>query len=526
MRLLALLPAALLLAGPAAPAAAPRDAAADDAARRLARGRQIYMETTSPSGGEIVALLGEGADVPGSAVPCSGCHGRDGRGRPEGGVAPTDITWRSLTRPYGFVRATGQRVPPYDERSLARAIAEAVDPAGVSFHVAMPRYRMSPQDMADLVAFLRALGEVADPGVGAGEVRIALLLPPPGAPAGLGEAVQAAVAARFAEVERAGGLFGRRLALVQLAGTAGTAAERRARLAGQLAGADAFAAVAPYVAGADAELAGLFGQEGMPAVGPFSSHPREDLAVNRAVFYLFPGIAEQAGALARHTRTAGAARPALLAPADDSLEPAVAAVARAWDGLSPAVVRYRRDSYDPAALARDLAGREADPLLFLGAGAEAVALLRAAEALPGWRPRLLATARAADGSLAAAPRAFDGRIVLALPAPAGGATAEAEARYQALARAHGLPAEHRSAQLAALAAVEVLAAGLERCGRDLTRDGLIEKLEGLRQLATGYAPPLTFGPSRRLGARGAYLVRVDLAGGRLAPAADGWVEAD
>ena len=485
MRLLSLLFAALFLAG--------------FSGGELERGRRIYMETVSPSGGEIVAVLGEGTEIPGSAMPCSGCHGRDGRGRPEGGVAPTDITWKNLTRPYGLVRATGRRVPPYDEASLAKAIADAVDPAGVSFHVAMPRYRMSREDMHDLVAFLKALGQVADPGVGEKEVRIALLPPPPGPLTGMGDAVRAAVAARFAEVNREGGVFGRRLELVPME-------------------TDAFAAVAPFVAGADAEL---FGKAEMPAIGPLTLHPREDLAVNRHVFYLFPGIAEQAGALARHAGSGP--RPVLLAPEDESLGPAVEAVERAWSGH--AVVRYRRDRFDPAALARDLAAREADPLLFLGSGPEAVALLLAAESLPGWRPRLLVTARAADGSLFEAPDAFDGRIVLALPAPAGGATAEAEARYRALALAHELPAEHRSAQLAGLAAVEVLLEGLRRCGRELTRDGLIEKLEGLRQLATGYAPPLTFGPSRRLGAHGAYLMKVDLAGRKLEPEG-GWVEAE
>lgn len=478
MRFLSLLSAALLFAG--------------FSGGERERGRQVYMETTSPSGGEIVAVLGEGTEIPGSAVPCSGCHGRDGRGRPEGGVAPTDVTWKNLTRPYGLVRATGQRVPPYDEASLAKSIAEAVDPAGVSFHVAMPRYRMSREDMDDLIAFLKGLGEVPDPGVGESEVRIALPPPPPGPLTGMGDAVRAAVAARFAEVNREGGVFGRRLELVPME-------------------TEAFAAVAPFAAEP-------FGKAEMPAIGPLTQHPREDVAVNRHVFYLFPGIAEQAGALARHAGSAP--HPVLLAPEDEKLEPAIEAVKRAWSGH--AVVRYRRGGFDPAGLARDLAAREADPLLFLGSGPEAVALLRAAG---GWRPRLLVTALAADGSLFEAPQAFDGKILLALPAPAGGATAEGEARYRALALAHGLPAEHRSAQLAGLAAAEVLLEGLMRCGRDLTRDGLIEKLEGLRQLDTGYAPPLTFGPSRRLGAHGAYLMRVDLAGSKLVPEG-GWVEAE
>ena len=346
---------------------------------------------------------------------------------------------------------------------------------------------------------------------------------------GLGDAVRATVAARFAEVNQAGGVFGRRLELVSLA-TAGTAAERRARTGELLEREDVFAAVAPFLAGADAELAALFEEQEIPAIGPFTLHPREDPVVNRHVFFLFPGIAEQAGALARQARAAGSEgqpfRPVLLVPDDEGLAPAVEAVESAWTGLGPSVVeRYRRDRFDPAVLAQDLASRQADPLLFLGSGPEAVALLRAAEPFPDWRPRLLLTALAADGSLWTAPPAFAGKIVLALPAPPGGATAAAEARYRELASAHRLPDEHRSAQLSALAATEVLLEGLVRSGRDLSRDGLIEKLEGLRQHATGYAPPLTFGPSRRLGAHGAYLVRVDLASRTLDPAG-GWVEAE
>src|SRR5947208_15035593 len=72
------------------------------------RGRQIFVDGTSPSGGEIIAVMGDpGIEVPASSVPCAGCHGRDGRGRPEGGVAPSDLTWSVLS---------GRDHPPYDER--------------------------------------------------------------------------------------------------------------------------------------------------------------------------------------------------------------------------------------------------------------------------------------------------------------------------------------------------------------------------------------------------------------------------
>src|SRR3954453_21342240 len=89
-------------------------AAAPDGAS-IERGRRIYQEGTSPSGGAIVAGMGDGGveraapggEVPASAVPCAGCHGRDGKGKPEGGVIPSDLTWTALPRPYGVTHPGG-----------------------------------------------------------------------------------------------------------------------------------------------------------------------------------------------------------------------------------------------------------------------------------------------------------------------------------------------------------------------------------------------------------------------------------
>ena len=45
------------------------------------RGREIYTTGTTASGAEIAAFLGDdGVEVPATILPCSGCHGDDGRG--------------------------------------------------------------------------------------------------------------------------------------------------------------------------------------------------------------------------------------------------------------------------------------------------------------------------------------------------------------------------------------------------------------------------------------------------------------
>lgn len=469
------------------------------------RGRQIYVDSTSPSGGEILAVLGEGVEVEAAAVPCSSCHGRDGKGRPEGGVTPTDITWANLTKPYGVVHPTGRRHPPYDEKLMKRSLAMGFDPAGNVLHTAMPRYRMSHQDMADLVAYMKRLGERNDPGVGEAALRIGVLPPPPGPLEGMGKAVRAALEARFAAVNAGGGLYGRRLELVPLDVPPG---DRRAGVAGALEAGEVFAVAGAFLTGGDGGLATVFQEKRVPLVGPFTLHPREDLPLNRYVFFLLPGIESQARALARFARGGSLAletpRPVAVAPREEGLDAAVATIQAACEDWAPlTVVRYLRGSFAPGELAAKLAAEKADPVFFLGSGAEAAALARAAGDLR-WQPRLLVTAATADAGLFSLSAGFGGRIFAGLPA-ARDLEPRAAARYRALASDHSLPTEHLSAQLTALAAAEVLIEGLKRAGRDLDREGFIEILEGLRRFETGYAPPVSYGAGRRLGAQGAYV---------------------
>jgi TATA-binding protein-associated factor Taf7 len=52
---------------------------------------------------------------------------------------------------------------------------------------------------------------------------------------------------------------------------------------------------------------------------------------------------------------------------------------------------------------------------------------------------------------------------------------------------------------------------------------LVDALEALYQYETGLTPPLTYGPNRRVGARGAHLVAVDLLNKKYQPVG-GWHE--
>ena len=73
------------------------------------RGQQLFEKGTSARGSKIEASLPGGVRVPASAVPCAGCHGIDGLGRPEGGIVPATLPgMRLLSRMAAFVQTGGR----------------------------------------------------------------------------------------------------------------------------------------------------------------------------------------------------------------------------------------------------------------------------------------------------------------------------------------------------------------------------------------------------------------------------------
>ena len=66
----------------------------------------------------------------------------------------------------------------------------------------------------------------------------------------------------------------------------------------------------------------------------------------------------------------------------------------------------------------------------------------------------------------------------------------------------------------ALAAAKVLLEGLRRAGRDVTRQKLVSSLEELYDFSTGLTPNITFGPNRRIGAGGTYVIEYDVGSSR------------
>ena len=175
------------------------------------RGQLIYRKGESASDRPITAVVGS-SEIQAKLIPCASCHGRDGRGRPEGSVVPPSIRWEDLIRPRRIALG-GERIP-YNERLLIRAITMGFDPQGKPLNVAMPRYALSQADAQDLIAYLKALSADYDPGLTDDIVRIGALLPPNSRYPGQAAAIQSALMGYFSDLNKGGGLYGRKIELI------------------------------------------------------------------------------------------------------------------------------------------------------------------------------------------------------------------------------------------------------------------------------------------------------------------------
>ena len=490
-------------------------------------GRTIYHEGKSPSGGAINAQVG-GTTLSAEMVTCVGCHGDDGRGRPEGGVTPTPIVWSELTRPYGRELPSGRRHPAYDDRTAARALTDGVDAGGTALEAVMPRYSMSRVDMESLVAYLKRLGNEPVPGVGPGELRLGTVLPEKGPFAELGRAIRGVLEAWVAEANVSGGIHGRKLVL-QVGGydparEGGLEAARKL-----LARGDLLALVSGFTPAVEPELADLAEKEGVPLVGPFTPWPAGEAQARPKVFYLLGGPREHARVLAAHAvkESGPAGVPAVVLHV---AEPRHAEAARAgaerlraggWTRVE--LVPFELGRLDAEAVA-GLQARGAEVVLYIGEDPDLSSFFRWANA-KDFAPRVLASGALTARAALAAPAAFQGRVVLAMTsAPAAETVAGREALARATQRA-GVGDGHHAARASAWATALVLGEGLRRAGRGLSRERLISSLEALYAFETGLTPPISYGSVRRIGARGAWLVAADVEAQAFRPLGE-WTEAE
>jgi ABC-type branched-subunit amino acid transport system substrate-binding protein len=491
------------------------------------RGKAFYLRGESVSGQEITALMGE-IDVPASTLTCAGCHGIRGEGKTEGGVTAGPLTWSFLTKPYGHADDGGRKHQAFSETSFVRSLTAGLDPAGNQLAVAMPAYRMSQEDMTNLIAYLKRIETDSDPGVNDTSIVLGTVLPEKLALSGLAQSMGDVLQSYFAEINNRGGIYNRKIELRVVNGDSKLTVSNLERLIDEE---QVFAIVSGLSAGAEDGVAALTQEKEVPFIGPSTLLPQRGAPVNRYVFYLLPGLKEQARALATFAaRKSGVAnaRMAIVSPDiefDRSIVTSIQEQAKKAGLKSVTTTYYAPDGFTASTRVAEFKQQGIDSVFFLGSGIEATAMLKAAETA-GWTPSvyMLGTLVGRNIGDAVTAKTKD-KIFLAFPTVPADVSSAGAAEYSELLQRNKLQSTHAAAQASALAAAKILVHALELCGKDLSRERLITTLEGLYEYDTGLMPKITFGPNRRIGALGAYVVTIDPEK-KLFPASAEWIAVD
>ena len=386
----------------------------------------------------------------------------------------------------------------------------------------MPRYQMSEQDLADLVAYLKRLGKDRDPGINENKIVIGSAVPVTGPLSEMGQAIKAVTTAFFTELNSQGGIYNRRVE-VKFVDTLDTPAGTRSNIERLLKDDQVFAMTGAFIAGAEKEIVPLLAEQSVPLMGPFTLYPQTSLPLNREVFYLLSGPDDQSRAMVDFA----AGRPELQKARIAALYPRTEASANTLTAIkaeaekkrltTPQAYEYEPGRFDAAGIVKQLKLSSPDVVFFLGGPEEVLSFMQEAEKLD-WFPTIFLPSANANAGIFSAPARFDGKLFCSFPTSPTDQDAEGLKQFLSLAEKYQLPKKHLAAQILAYSAARILVEALKRAGKDVSREKLIQVLEGLYEYRTGLTPAITFGPNRRIGALGAYVVTIDLKKQQFVPA--------
>ncbi|MGX0903243.1 hypothetical protein ACSSV8_001819 [Roseovarius sp. MBR-79] len=532
--------AALALTLALAPLGAGAGQAGDAAA-----GKRLYWEGIGADGAPVRGVTQGDVAVSGAQFSCVSCHRPSGFGTSEGGnymppiIGSVLFEKKALDRNRNFKELYQEVQPPgfwarvrqprmrsaYDEALLARALREGVDPGGHDLDPIMPRYELSAQDVANLVAFLRTLSAEISPGVEAQDIHLATVIGPDADPdeaAAMLRTMEAYVDwmnkdtavdtqnPTFSPNYRSNFIPAYRYWKLHVWRLSGPPETWRAQLDALYAERSVFATVSGLVEGPWDEIGAFCDDMRMPCLFPNTELPTPGEGRYGYSVFFNRGVALEAEALAIHLsdeEQPPARVVQLHADAPKGTRPAEAFSAT-MARMLPDVPVETRGFADAAGLRAALAGLGADDTLVIWpeTAAEAVAVL--ADTRPP--ARLFLPSAVQMEAASGLPETMIPRTRVVWPYEQPGAYHPRKFRVRAWMNSRRLPITHSHTQMQTYYAMTMLEFGLMHVITDFYRDYVMEIVEHLAEseLNVGTHPELGLGPGQRIASKGAFIAEL------------------
>lgn len=163
------------------------NASADAKADQISQGQRIYQQGIVGSGAPLEALQAGSVALQGQSAACVNCHRPSGMGSVEGDIPVPPIAGNFLFDPdqrqvTNMDPRSGKRFsqthPPYTDETLLAAITKGLGNTGRNLNPVMPQFKLSNEDAAALIAYLRQLSTNWSPGVDAQTIELATIITP------------------------------------------------------------------------------------------------------------------------------------------------------------------------------------------------------------------------------------------------------------------------------------------------------------------------------------------------------------
>ncbi len=469
------------------------------------QGRNLYHYGKDGFADHVaVNLQGVERGVPSPLFRCAGCHGYRGEGSQEGGLRVPPLTLSALRRARNGTSA-GRSRAGYTDEALAMAITQGLDASGHALQPSMPRYQLTPDQVAKLIAYLNRIGEESDtdPGVSSDVVTIGAALPLTGPLAQIGQDVIATLRGALRRLNEQGGVYGRHIELI-VEDSRGEPAQTAQAVSRLIEIHQVFALVGSFEPAGGMRIRERLEQDQIPSIFPLTQSPQLSDPPDRSLFYALPGFDLQFRSLvdffaSRTMPLTGTSHPRLALvhrngdSNNEALRGALEQIRR--HGLNLAVnYEYSTGRLAVLALVAQLEQQGIHAVLFMGDGEDLVSIAHEL-GRRGMSPTVLSAIGMVGPQARAVPSALLSRIFLVTPIEP---PAEREVTYLRALSEQPLLSSIGFARIAQ-GAVSLLAESLKQAGRRLNRQTIIDVLETCREQDTGAGFSVTYGVNRRLG---------------------------